>query len=122
MTFKVAHIKSPTELVINAGSQDGIEEGQRFQVFAMGENISDPDTGESLGTLEIIKGIGRIAHVQERMSILQSDMKKPASKVVRRSSSSFFRAIGEGWTEEKIMPTEQSNFEEPELGDFVRPI
>jgi hypothetical protein len=122
MTFKVAHIKSSTELVINAGSQDGIEEGQRFQVFAMGEDISDPDTGESLGTLEIIKGIGRITHVQERISTLQSDMKKPASKVVRRPSSPFFRAIGEGWTEEKIMPAEQSNFEKPELGDFVRPI
>jgi hypothetical protein len=121
MTIKVAHIESAVELVINAGSKDGIEEGQRFQVYSMGEEITDPETGESLGTLEKIRGIGRITHVQDRIAILESDMTKPTPKVVRTSISSVLN-FGERWTEEKILPKEQARFKDPEIGDLVRPV
>lgn len=121
MTIKVVHIESAVELVINAGSNDGIEEGQRFQVYSLGEEIIDPETGESLGTLERIRGIGRITHVQNRMAILESDMTKPTPKIVRTSISSLLN-LGERWTEEKVMPKEQARFKDPEIGDLVRPV
>ena len=38
--------------IINAGSESGIKPGQRFLVFRAGEDLKDPDTGESLGAEE----------------------------------------------------------------------
>lgn len=122
MTIKVAHVANAFQVVINAGASDGIKKGQRFQIYSVGEEIFDPDGSESLGSLEIIKGIGRVIHVQEKIATLESEMTETGSKVIRKSSSAFFRAIGEGWTEEKVLPPVPAGFKNPTTGDLVRPI
>ena len=38
--------------IINAGSESGLKPGQHFLVFRAGEELKDPDTGESLGAEE----------------------------------------------------------------------
>ncbi|MCX7123553.1 MAG: hypothetical protein NTV32_07840 [Gammaproteobacteria bacterium] len=60
------------EVVINKGSLDGIREGQAFLVYVTGEEIFDPDTGKSLGTLEIVRGQGNASHVQETITTIRS--------------------------------------------------
>jgi len=40
------------QVVINAGSESGTKAGERFTVYRAGEELIDPDTGESLGAEE----------------------------------------------------------------------
>lgn len=46
---KVAAVTGKGDIVVNRGSQDGIKEGNIFYLFKPGEDLKDPDTGESLG-------------------------------------------------------------------------
>jgi hypothetical protein len=121
MALKVAQVLSPTELVINAGTNEGIKKGQRYQIYSLGDEIIDPETGESLGILENIKGIGRVINVQDKMATLESDVTEPTAKFIRRSSSPVFVALGQGW-EERIPPPVKADFKDPTCGDLVRPI
>jgi hypothetical protein len=64
---RVAQILSTTQLVLAAGSEDGVREGMEFVVYALGRQISDPETGQSLGQLEMVKGRVKVSYVQEKM-------------------------------------------------------
>lgn len=66
---KVAKILDESNLIINVGGSQGIQPGMRLIVFAPGDEVTDPDTGESLGTWEAVKGEIVANHVQERISI-----------------------------------------------------
>lgn len=71
---QVASVRDPHTLVINRGSEHGINKGQRFMVYTLSEEeIEDPETEDSLGHLEIVKGTGRATHVQEKMTTIKSD-------------------------------------------------
>ena len=52
---KIAEIIDTATVVINRGYKDGVEEGMRFIIYEPGNEIEDPDTGESLGTFENVK-------------------------------------------------------------------
>ena len=65
---RVAKILSETHLIISCGSTAGVKEGMVFIVLAEGEDVKDPETGESLGQWEIPKGRVRAVHVQERLA------------------------------------------------------
>jgi hypothetical protein len=69
---KVIRVLNPTEIVINLGSSHGITGESRFIVFETGAEVTDPDSGESLGQLEMVKGRAEAKHVQEKMSTLRS--------------------------------------------------
>ena len=68
----VAEILGNRRVVLNKGSRDGISEGDEFLVFNLGEEIHDPKTGESLGTLEEIKGKGEVIHVQDHICTIET--------------------------------------------------
>jgi hypothetical protein len=61
-------IKRDTQITINRGEGAGVEAGQMFNVFAEGEELVDPDTGEALGREEILVGKARIINVQAKLS------------------------------------------------------
>ena len=63
-------------IVINQGSVNNIRQFMRFMVYEDGDEIFDPTTGESLGILEIPKGFFKVQHIQEKISILVSELKK----------------------------------------------
>lgn len=65
--------------ILNAGLDAGVEAGQRFVVFELGEDIVDPESGESLGALELVKGYLRVDHVQQRMSVAALESKAKAA-------------------------------------------
>lgn len=67
---RVAKVLDEHRLVINRGADQGIEAGARFLIYEAGEEIHDPDSGESLGALELVKGEAVVDHVQARLSIL----------------------------------------------------
>ncbi|MDE2807469.1 MAG: hypothetical protein OXN90_03550, partial [Gemmatimonadota bacterium] len=64
---KVAAIIDDTTLVLNVGSEQGVQEGMAFAIFASHGEIEDPDSGQSLGRWEAVKARVVATHVQERL-------------------------------------------------------
>jgi hypothetical protein len=82
---KVARIISDTEVILAASSDNGVQEGTEFVIFALGDPIFDPETGEPLGELELVKGRVVVTHVMGKMSMAQV---KPR-QVTRRIPTMF---------------------------------
>jgi hypothetical protein len=76
---KVVKILNRYEVVINLGAEDGVKESDEFVVFAQGEEVMDPDTGESLGILEIVRGEALVKHVQPKITTLRSKQGEESS-------------------------------------------
>ncbi|MDE2722874.1 MAG: hypothetical protein OXI59_05820, partial [Gemmatimonadota bacterium] len=69
----VARVLDNYTVVINRGSEHGVEKNQRFQIYGLDdEEIIDPENGASLGRLEIVKGIGTVVHIQSQIATLKS--------------------------------------------------
>src|SRR5215212_5751375 len=67
---KVAKILGNNEIVINRGRKEGVRPGMLFEIFAAeGEEVWDPDTGETLGTVEDVKAHGEVTEVKERLAV-----------------------------------------------------
>lgn len=87
---KVAKILSSSRMVINLGSSDSIEVGNEFEAYEMGDEIVDPDSGDSMGNLEILKGKFVVVSTQEKMSVLE---KKKRTVTKTRYVNDFARAF-----------------------------
>jgi hypothetical protein len=73
---KVARILNSRELVLNIGSNHGVAIGMKFDVLdPKAENITDPDSGEILGSIYRPKVRVKVISVQERLC-LASTFKK----------------------------------------------
>ena len=67
---KVAKILGKGEIVLNRGRLHGVRTGMLFEIFAPeGEEVWDPDTGETLGTVEDVKAKAEVTEVKERLAI-----------------------------------------------------
>lgn len=64
------------QVVINRGSEHGVLEGMMFLIYALGDEMFDPETGEPLGQLEIVRGKGYATHVQAKMTTITSKTRK----------------------------------------------
>lgn len=120
-TIKVAHVISELRVVINKGSNAGIKMNQRFLLYTIGEDIVDPDTGQSLGKLELVKGTGRVTHVQPLQATIESDMERNV-RTSRRFPGTFGLFSKGMGGEEVIYGTDKIPFEYPETGDLVKPV
>ena len=80
---KVAKILGNNEIVINRGRNEGVLAGMLFEVFAPeGEEVWDPDTGETLGTVEDVKARAEATEVKERLAVARlQDMSTPFGAV-----------------------------------------
>lgn len=119
---RVAKIQNETTVVINRGADDGVKPGTRFLIYAVGEEVLDPETGESLGRLEIVKGTGRATHVQPKLATVESDMSEPGERRVVKRNNPLFGALGMSETETIVPATDLKEFVEPETGDYAKPI
>lgn len=67
---KVAKILSSREVALNVGKKHGVELGMLFDILSpKGHLITDPDTGESLGSTELPKVRVRISRVDDKFSV-----------------------------------------------------
>lgn len=125
--------REPLEVVVNQGASHGLKLGDRFLIFGSGPHVTDPDTGEDLGVLELVRGRGEVVHVQEKMATVRSIERRrtrPARRIVRESANSastLARAFGmipstSGVIEEELSAEEEVPFEAVQLGDFAKPI
>ena len=62
-------IKRDNTVTINRGEGGGVAEGDTFNVFALGEELKDPDTGEVLGHEEVKVGKVKISQVNSKTSL-----------------------------------------------------
>lgn len=109
------------QLVINRGYSDGVEQGDLFMVYYVEpEELIDPETNESLGKLEVVRGTGKAVHVQEKITTIKSNMMENISgKTIRRSTGPF-ASMGVG-TETIEQPTKELiPFDSPDIGDKVK--
>lgn len=68
---RVIKVLREDHLVANLGLEHGVQPGDRFVVFEVGEEIVDPESDESLGRIERVKTEVVAFHVQEKMSQLR---------------------------------------------------
>jgi len=58
--------KREKQIMINRGDGTGVALGQVWNVFAVGEELLDPDTKESLGREEVLVGKARVVSIQPK--------------------------------------------------------
>lgn len=69
---KVARVNSEMELIINKGSDAGVEEDMVFRVKGTPSEVLDPDTGESLGLVSGVKVFVKVREVTDKFSIART--------------------------------------------------
>lgn len=120
--YKIVNVISDSKVVINAGHNEGISVGSKFIIYKNGDNIIDPDTGEDLGVLEIVKGNGVATHVQEKMSTISG-----YRKVRKRSRAQAF-PFGSVWSSQIFHPQSEeiedveNSFDAAAIGDLAKRI
>ena len=117
--IKIVHVSDDNcDVSLNVGSINGVQEGDKFLVYSLSDHeIVDPDTGESLGYLEFVKGTGEVVHVQDKMCTITSvTYRKPvAKKTIRKTTPSM--TMWSGSTVEEIVQVDN-----PHVGDLAKPI
>lgn len=81
---KIARVFSAQEIALNIGTAKGVTVGMHFDVMDAREAISDPDTGEALGSIERPKVRVEIIYAQEKLSIART---YPMSRVHKSESA-----------------------------------
>jgi hypothetical protein len=90
---KVAKVLGSNEIVLNRGRNHGVRSGMVFEVFSPeGEEVWDPDTGETLGTVEDIKAQAEVTEVKERLSVAR----------LQQTTGSPFGAVDIGEMQENL--------------------
>ncbi len=69
---KVAKILDDQSLILNAGQAHGVIQGMVFCIYATVEDVTDPDTGESLGAWEAVKGYVQATHPQDKLTVCRA--------------------------------------------------
>lgn len=71
---KVAGVLSARELILNIGTENGVEIGMKFVILnSKGIDVRDPDTGKVLGTVEVPKTVVKIVRVDgPRLSVART--------------------------------------------------
>lgn len=70
--YKVIKILSENEILINYGIENGAKVGRKIRIYSIGEEITDPDTGYLLGTLDTVKAELEIYQVYDSFSICRN--------------------------------------------------
>lgn len=74
---KVARVLNSRELALNLGSEHGVRIGMFFDILdPKGDNITDPDTGEVIGSIERAKVRVKVVSVQARLSVASTYKKE----------------------------------------------
>lgn len=60
--------RTTTEVILNRGKDGGLKIGDVLQVFSAGEELIDPDTGESLGSAEEYIGEIKVSRINPKIT------------------------------------------------------
>ena len=127
ITGKVIDVIDGKRVVINKGAVDGVAMSQSFLVYRLGKEMFDPDTGESLGMLELVCGEGRPEHIQDKITTLVSCRTKTKHnrRIITRKPSTTFASVWSPSESTETIDTPESvtlPFEDIECGCRVKQI
>lgn len=111
-------------VIINRGSNHGVQKGFRYLVFGLGEELVDPETGKSLGIPEDVRGRGIATHVQEEITTVASTERVRTRRILKHKPEfwmtglSALKSTGEEVIEEDVI----TPFADPCEGDYVRDV
>lgn len=71
------------QVYINSGAADGEKAGHVYSVYRMGEEMLDPDTGESLGSEEEKIGTAKVVKVNPKYSIAETKAAVQKTDILR---------------------------------------
>lgn len=87
---KVAAILSKREIIMTIGSAHGVEIGMKFVVLnSSGIDVRDPDTGETLESIEVPKTVVKVVRVSEKVSVGRTFRTIPGRLGIFGSASTF---------------------------------
>jgi len=66
---RIIRILSPKSVVINLGSENGIQNNNLFHILGEPEKVIDPETNHVLGSVKVTKGRVRASQVFDKFSI-----------------------------------------------------
>ncbi len=67
---RVVKVTDSGSIIINAGSETGLQDGDTFVVSQLGEMLTDPDTGVALGREPgAVRGKIKVSQMQEKMTV-----------------------------------------------------
>lgn len=92
----VVHVIDDYKVVINRGLEQDVKVGDTYLIYAIGPDLIDPETEESLGPLEEVRGRAIVRHVQPKISTLETidfDETPGKRKIIKRDGSSIQSAI-----------------------------
>jgi len=105
------------KLLIDLGSTNNVKVDERVLVFALGPEIKSPNTGESLGHFEIVRGEGRVRSVQATMAVVECT---ETVKQLKAKPQSALMAIASGGETSYQEIEVDAPFRKPALGDLIR--
>lgn len=105
-------------LLINAGQLDEVKENERVLVFALGAEMIDPKTSESLGCFEIVRGYGRVSSVQTKMAVIRSTQTKTVRYQKPINAVNALQLLGQ--SSEEATREDPAPFKDAKIGDLVR--
>lgn len=77
-TYRVVKIIDDKHIVINGGTNDYLSIDDKIDIFKIGEEVIDPETSESLGTLDHIKATLTITSIYPNMAVCKLLVNKPS--------------------------------------------
>lgn len=119
---KIVKIINDYKVVLNKGLKQKVGVGDKYLLYYLGkDDIIDDETNENLGKIEYVIGKGKITHVQENMSQLETITKSVVNKKkIVKTASSY------SWNnkEEEIIEPEETliPFDNPQVGYYARKI
>jgi hypothetical protein len=122
---KVLKLFDETSVLVNLGKTDGLKRGDKLVIVEEGEEITDLESGESLGHLELVKAELTAVDVQERMSVLKTEPGKDSAEGMPLSSRMVRDSVGgsAGWAKMTVTSGELSGIPSTspvKKGDIVR--
>ena len=74
---QVASLLTTRELVLNRGSEHGVQKGMKFAVLnPRGLDVADPETGKPIGSVDLPKVIVEVSRVEPRLSVAKTFRQK----------------------------------------------
>jgi hypothetical protein len=95
---RIIRILDNTTVVINLGSREGVGQESTFKVLGDLENIVDPENGEVLGAVNIVKARVKAFQVFERFSVASSTW----NEIEYTGLQSITRSLSRDYVEKKV--------------------
>ena len=88
---KIAAILDRTSVVINRGSDHGVEKGTEFYIYSRLGPFFDPDSGENLGETTKIWGKVRATIIENRFCVAETDYRSSYAMLPMIALENLFR-------------------------------